>query len=103
MMNTNKYYPVIYVCNSGEKVRKIVNSKAPYNTPVEAIQHAYEANYPANHVEAGYTFFDGSKWVAETGESYEEGRMDDPDFMTRPQMCHNEANYRLDCESRGFY
>lgn len=103
MMNTNKFYPVIFVANSGEKVRKIVNSKAPYDSEVQAIQHAYEAGYPAQYVEAGYTYFDGSKWVSQTGEDYEEGRMDDPDFTTRQQLCHNEANYRLDCEARGFY
>lgn len=102
MMNVNCYYPVLFVWN-GAGVKKVVNSKAPYATIGEALDHAYYSNYPAEHKEPGYAYWNGSKWVAETAESYEEGRIDDPDFRTRQDMCHAAANYRLDCEARGFF
>lgn len=106
MMNVNCYYPVLFVWNGFDKVKKVVNSKAPYATIGEALDHAYYSDYPANqntNIEPGYAYWNGLKWVAQTAEAYEESRMDDPDFMTRQDMCHAEANHRLDCESRGFY
>lgn len=99
MMNTNKYYPVLFVSNGPGEVKKIINTKAPYSNAAAAIDHAYHAEYPARYVEAGYAFFNGTKWVAETQEVYEEGQMDDPDFVSRQEQCHREANLRLEQES----
>ncbi|QDH49207.1 hypothetical protein PHYNN_21 [Pantoea phage Phynn] len=99
MMNVEKYYPVLFVSNGFGDVRKIINTKAPYDNASAAIDHAYHADYPARYVEAGYAFWSGSKWVAETQEMYEEGKMDDPDFITRQEMCHREADYRLQMEA----
>lgn len=99
MMNTDKYYPVLFVSNGPDDVKKIINTKAPYSNAAAAIDHAYHADYPAKYVEAGYAFHNGSKWVAETQEEYEEGRMDDPDFVSRQEQCHREANLRLEQES----
>ena len=103
MMNVNCYYPVLFVWSGFDKVKKVVNSKAPYATIGEALDHAYYSDYPAENKEPGYAYWNGSKWVAETAEAYEESRMDDPDFRTRQDMCHAEANRRLDNEACGFY
>lgn len=102
MMNIEMFYPVLFVSNGAEKAKKIINTKAPYSNAAAAIDHAYHADYPARYVEAGYAFWNGSKWVAETQEMYEEGRMDDPDFVSRQEQCHREANLRLDNYEYGF-
>lgn len=100
-MMKNAYYPVLFVWADG-KVKKVVNSNAPYYTVGEALRHAHEANYPVP-AEPGYAYWNGSKWVAESWDNYEEARMEDPDFVTRQMEAHMIADRRLDNEARGFY
>lgn len=102
-MKKNAYYPVLYVWNSGEKVKKVVNSTAPYYSIAEALNHAYYTDYRGGeHIEPGYAYWNGDKWVSQTAEDYEESRYDDPDFRTRQDVCHHEANMRLENEARGW-
>ena len=101
-MMKNAYYPVLFVWVDG-KVKKVVNPNAPYYTVGEALRHAAEANYPVP-AEPGYARWNGSKWVADTWDNYEEAKMEcDPDYVSRQMEAHMIADRRLDNEARGFY
>lgn len=107
-LEKGKFYPVLFVSNhvNGRwEHKKVVNSKAPYDTVEKALEHAYYADCPvaADHFESGYAGWSGSRWVATTAECYYEGQMDNEDFRHPQDELHRLADMRLDNEARGFY
>lgn len=100
-MDKNSYYPVLFVYKD-KTVKKIVNSQAPFKTIGDAIQYAYEADFNTDF-EAGYAFWNGESWQSVTSESYEEMMSDNPDYVSRQDLLHMEANRRLDMEARGIW
>lgn len=100
-LDTNYFYPVLFVSENGD-VKKIINSQAPYSNIRDAINHAYMADYPASYVEAGYAGWSGKRWIATPAEVYYEAQMQENEEFDHPQNAlHAAADRRLEMEAMG--